>query len=168
MSIKTTVITSTLVAVVSAAITMYFTHSYLTTKHSLEVTQMVMEHEKAVRIEVEKVRAVETQLNMVKEDQVREYEASKSEIKKLESRVATLIRNGNVRLRNPNQSSCPTTADSTTGTADSNNGTGGSELPTQTAEFLWSEASRADAIVAKLTACQKYIKEITQTVNIHK
>lgn len=165
MSIKPTVITSTLVAVVSVAITMCFTHSHLTTKHSLEVTQMVLEHEKAVRVEVEKVRALETQLNEVKEDRVRDYEASKSEIKKLESRVATLIRNGNVRLRDPNRSICPTTADSTTGTTDINNGTGGIELPTQTAEFLWSEASRADAIVAKLTACQEYVKAITQTVN---
>jgi prophage endopeptidase len=73
------------------------------------------------------------------------------------------VRAGTIRLRIPQSA----TNDHNTANADTEAGTSacgcdakaGTELPQETAEFLWGEASRADEIVEQLNACQSIVNE---------
>lgn len=71
------------------------------------------------------------------------------------------VRNGTLRLRDPgtsgicaNTSNVPGLAASTSGRDDGTDG----RLSDQTAEFLLTEADRADSIVDQLTACQQVVR----------
>lgn len=68
------------------------------------------------------------------------------------------LRSGNVRLRQ--RFKCPTTPASTTTRGD---GEAGGGLSENDAEFLIREASRADEVVRRLTACQNILEEIIRT-----
>jgi prophage endopeptidase len=70
------------------------------------------------------------------------------------------VRSGAIRLRIPAQTNAvPSGSAQTIPTASRCDAAAGSELPAEVAEFLWSEAGRADEITHQLTAAQETISE---------
>ena len=72
------------------------------------------------------------------------------------------LRTGIIRLRQPDstsQSSSGSTTSQTSASSIGCDGQAGSELSNQTAEFLYTEAARADKVVEQLAACQNVVIE---------
>lgn len=169
MDIKVTMLSVLLSSVISATISGYFVSEYKNNHYENVISEIRDSSKEKLIVETNRVRELEHSLDLLKEKTVEQYTKDQEKIEELESRVTSLIRSGSVRLRDPNRtsSSCQSTSQ-TPGPTSNNNGSGGDELPEATAEFLWGEASRADSIVVKLTACQNYVKEITNMTSVSK
>ena len=83
-------------------------------------------------------------------------EKRNAETKANADRTIADIRAGNLRLRN--RFTCPSSAAEVTGSATGSDGAGQAGLLGSDAEFLISEAERADKVVNQLTACQNILK----------
>lgn len=154
--------------IISMSVSCWVTRDYYTTKYENVISGMVQEHNRILNEETNRLLDKQKELDELKESSVAKYEESKSQISFLESRVDSLIKSGSVRLRDPNKSTNCVTTTETPRTTSSTDEQGGDELPPETARFLWGEASRADSLVAKLTSCQDYVKQITKAVNTPK
>lgn len=90
------------------------------------------------------------------------YETEKTNEKSKTDDLITKLRNGTIKLRDPNstpsaQSACSSATSTTSTSSSEHNGQTGSELPEKTSEFLLTITSEADEVVKQLTACQSVI-----------
>lgn len=101
---------------------------------------------------------VDIVVNLKKENEI--------ELAKKDRTIASL-RNGALKLRDPGARSTTVCSTGATPTSPTNGSDGktGSELSGQAAQFLSSEASRADQIVLQLQACQATVLNDRKIVN---
>jgi hypothetical protein len=77
-------------------------------------------------------------------------------------RVIAQLRDGSLRLRDKyakSSGACRDNMPKTPSDTASSNGASGTELSEEAAEFLWSEATRANKVVSQLVACQAVLVE---------
>lgn len=87
------------------------------------------------------------------------YQEELKNVKTEKDKFISSVRAGTIKLHIPKSASSDTPIAQVNATASRCDGSAESELPRDVAEFLYSEASRADEIVNQLQACQAVVLE---------